>query len=87
MHYVAESVVRVVCLTRLTMPTRTAQVAARKEASDRFLHQVGDVMKEKGDLFDTMFEAEEKIRLGEEGWKERYYQVQHLCCCLSLSIR
>ena len=60
-----------------------AQVAARKEASDRFRDQVGDVMKEKGDLFDTMFEAEEKIRLGEAGWKERYYQVRRryvLCC-------
>ncbi len=53
-----------------------AQVAARKEASDRFRSQVGDVMKEKGDQFDTMFEAEEKIRLGEAGWKERYYQVR-----------
>ena len=52
------------------------QVAARKEASDRLKNQVGDLMKEKGDLFDTMFEAEEKIRLGEEGWKERYYQVR-----------
>ena len=52
-----------------------AQVAARKDASDRFRSQVGETMKEKGDLFDTMFEAEEKIRLGEEGWKERYYQA------------
>lgn len=45
------------------------------EAAEAFKSQVGDTMKEKGDLFDVMFEAEEKIRLGEEGWKERYYQV------------
>jgi len=62
--------------------TAILQVAARKEATDRFRNQVGDVMKEKGDQFDTMFEAEEKIRLGEAGWKERYYQVTlwHMCC-------
>ena len=38
-------------------------------------------MKEKGDQFDTMFEAEEKIRLGEAGWKERYYQVRAFAAC------
>lgn len=31
--------------------------------------------KEKGDMFDTMVVDEAKIRLGEDGWKERYYQV------------
>ena len=31
--------------------------------------------KEKGDMFDIMVVDEAKIRLGEEGWKERYYQV------------
>ena len=34
--------------------------------------------KEKGDMFDTMVVDEAKIRLGEEGWKQRYYQV---CVC------
>ena len=33
-------------------------------------------MKDKSDLFDEMVEHEEKIRLGEAGWKERYYQVR-----------
>ena len=38
--------------------------------------------KEKGDMFDTMVVDEAKIRLGEEGWKERYYQVgSRLLCC------
>ena len=35
--------------------------------------------KEKGDMFDTMVMDEAKIRLGEEGWKERYYQVGSCC--------
>ena len=32
-------------------------------------------MQEKGDAFDAMVESESRIRLGEEGWKGRYYQV------------
>ncbi len=38
--------------------------------------------KEKGDMFDTMVVDEAKIRLGEDGWKERYYQVS---CTLAFS--
>lgn len=34
--------------------------------------------KEKGDMFDTMVVDEAKIRLGEDGWKERYYQVSNI---------
>lgn len=34
-----------------------------------------DIMKDKGDKFDDMVEHEERIRLGETGWKARYYQV------------
>lgn len=36
--------------------------------------------KEKGDMFDTMVMDEAKIRLGEDGWKERYYQVSSCPC-------
>lgn len=36
--------------------------------------------KEKGDMFDTMVVDEAKIRLGEDGWKERYYQVSSCPC-------
>ena len=32
-------------------------------------------MKGKSDMFDSMVEDEGKIRLGEDGWKLRYYQV------------
>lgn len=74
-------------LSVLTLAWRLQLVAA-KEAAEAFKAQVGDTMKEKGDLFDVMFEAEEKIRLGEDGWKERYYQVRRLSSprCLGLSI-
>lgn len=43
--------------------------------------------KEKGDMFDTMVVDEAKIRLGEDGWKERYYQVSYLrsCPCMTVS--
>jgi hypothetical protein len=33
------------------------------------------LVQEKGDSFDLMVESESRIRLGEEGWKGRYYQV------------
>ncbi len=32
-------------------------------------------MKDRADCFDAMVEHEEKIRLDQAGWKERYYQV------------
>ena len=43
-------------------------------------------MKGKSDMFDSMVEDEGKIRLGEEAWKQRYYQVgvPWLCVCVLL---
>ena len=40
-------------------------------------YQMETMAKEKGDMFDTMVVDEAKIRLGEEGWKQRYYQVTY----------
>lgn len=37
--------------------------------------QMEETMKGKSDMFDSMVEDEGKIRLGEDGWKLRYYQV------------
>lgn len=34
-------------------------------------------LKDANDRFDDMVQHEERIRLGEEGWKGRYYEVQH----------
>lgn len=42
---------------------------------EEFKEAIKEVMKDKGDMFDSMFEHEERIRLGEAGWKARYYQV------------
>ena len=45
-------------------------------------------MKDRADCFDAMVEHEEKIRLDQAGWKERYYQVQqHACRLLCLRSR
>lgn len=44
-------------------------------AAEDLKSQLAARMKDKGDAFDTMIQSEEKIRLGEEGWKARYYQV------------
>ena len=32
-------------------------------------------LKDANDRFDDMVQHEERIRLGEEGWKGRYYEV------------
>jgi 5'-3' exonuclease len=33
-----------------------------------------DILKSKSDLFEDMLEGEEQIRLGDHGWKGRYYE-------------
>ena len=54
---------------------------AMTEATDRdmtdFQNQMKDRLKGKSDCFSQMMELEEKIRLGEDGWKARYYEVGH----------
>ncbi len=45
-----------------------------------FQHKIKEQLKGKSDCFDEMMESEERIRLGEDGWKARYYQVaNHIC--------
>lgn len=58
-------------------------MAKSAEAADRLKTELAANMKEKGDAFDSMIESEGKIRLGEDGWKARYYQVStrtHATC-------
>jgi hypothetical protein len=37
--------------------------------------KISGLIKDKADRFDAMVEHEERIRLDEAGWKERYYKV------------
>ncbi|GIL52742.1 hypothetical protein Vafri_8538 [Volvox africanus] len=46
-----------------------AAAAAAKDMKER----LEEMMKERSDRFDEMFVDEERIRLGDEGWKDRYY--------------
>ena len=48
---------------------------------EEFAETMKEIMKDKGDMFDSMVVNEEKIRLGETGWKARYYQVCSPCMC------
>ncbi len=45
----------------------TRAVAAAADMKER----LDEMMKSKGDRFDEMMVDEERIRLGEEGWKDR----------------
>ena len=65
-----------------TDPTAVPPPSAAEliENAERFSADMSARMKDKGDLFDEMVVHEEQIRLGDEGWKARYYQVGR--CCL-----
>jgi hypothetical protein len=61
-----------------TNPTEIPLVSAAvlKENAEKFSADMSARMKDKGDLFDEMVVHEEQIRLGEDGWKARYYQAK-----------
>ncbi len=46
-----------------------------QQQAEKFNADISSRMKDKGDLFDEMVVHEEQIRLGDAGWKLRYYQV------------
>ena len=50
--------------------------AADSEAFDAAMK---DRLRDQGDRFEEMVAHEEDIRLGDDGWKERYYQVRVWC--------
>ncbi|KAG2453813.1 hypothetical protein HYH02_002020 [Chlamydomonas schloesseri] len=47
--------------------------AAVSAAAADMKERLEELMKERSDRFDEMMVDEERIRLGEEGWKDRYY--------------
>jgi 5'-3' exoribonuclease 2 len=51
-----------------------AAEAKAKEAVEAFKEELKEQVREKADKFDEMVEHEERIRLGDAGWKERYYE-------------
>lgn len=63
-----------------------SQLANRQLGVVAMQAQMETMAKEKGDMFDTMVVDEAKIRLGEDGWKERYYQVSYLLSCLRMTV-
>lgn len=50
-----------------------------KTATDEMKAKLKESMKAKSDMFEDMCKHEEDLRLGESGWKERYYQVGPPC--------
>ncbi|KAG7673428.1 hypothetical protein Ndes2526B_g03127 [Nannochloris sp. 'desiccata'] len=54
--------------------TTAAAEEKAKEAVEAFKEELKEQVREKADMFDEMVEHEERIRLGENGWKERYYE-------------
>ena len=61
-------------------PTEAAAIekGQKQQFQDQFNHHMSQQMRDRGDLFDEMVVHEEGIRLGQEGWKERYYEVHLL---------
>ena len=55
--------------------TRTGCIA-EAEDDGQLKEALEAAAKERSDMFDSMFQSEQKIRLGEPGWKARYYEVR-----------
>lgn len=54
-----------------------ALLAPAAEQTEQFNEQLKDRLKGNVDRFEEMVQHEEEIRLGDEGWKGRYYKVPH----------
>jgi hypothetical protein len=60
----------------LTGAALAAAQAESKAAQERFAEELKARSKEAADMFDEMVVHEERIRLGDPGWKGRYYEVR-----------
>jgi len=45
---------------------------------ERFQTEIKERSKADGDMFEEMVAHEETIRLGEDGWKDRYYKARRI---------
>lgn len=59
-------------LAQLTGPDGKPLAAADAEALAEFKDHIEELFKNKSDRLEESAEAEEKIRLGEAGWKSRW---------------
>ncbi|GFR47876.1 hypothetical protein Agub_g9685, partial [Astrephomene gubernaculifera] len=59
--------------SELEVAAAAADPAAAAAAAADMKERLEELMKSRSDRFDEMFVDEERIRLGEEGWKDRYY--------------
>jgi 5'-3' exoribonuclease 2 len=57
-------------------PTKKGKGATGEEGVDdsKYKAELKEILKNKTDQFDSMVSGEEVVRLGEEGWKQRYYE-------------
>lgn len=44
------------------------------ETAEKYKAKLKSVLKNKSDMFEDMVQHEEVVRLGEDGWKSRYYE-------------
>lgn len=59
-----------------TLPPKRSKVHDESAGADNkeYKAKLQDILKSKSDLFEDMLEGEELIRLGDRGWKGRYYE-------------
>jgi hypothetical protein len=56
-------------------PTKKSKVKIEEVVDDsKYKADLKEILKSKTDQFDSMVSGEEAVRLGEEGWKQRYYE-------------
>lgn len=49
-------------------------VDSSKETADKYKAKLKNILKNKADMFEDMVQHEEVVRLGDDGWKARYYE-------------
>lgn len=49
-------------------------VDSSKETAEKYKGKLKSILKAKTDMFEDMVQKEEIVRLGEDGWKGRYYE-------------